>query len=973
MSHDLPTGRASRTRSLSACAAALSLCVWAVVHAAGAASPPPAGGGKGGGPIAAMLADDQRLIAELARRDLATLRDYLFDKHNISPEQRSAYLAIGSVRQFTDPRLTAGQRRQLARDIAAAIDNVLATIDEPQELANLAGHLVQFGAQRDLNALEYWGENARTQKRLLPMAEAIDRVYEKAILTGRKRADEIAATMTLANQAQVAPRWEAAMSIVTTAEYSRGANMLALALSLDRDDAQRAEVARRGIRILSEFEDPAYDANIRSEARIRIAKLYIAIGDRESLALAREKLAQVAAQRDAGWWAHFDARFFDAVAELTARNLTSARQKFGALTAWMKENPPEEAAVRAAEAAVRILEFRIASAEAQLATGPAAQRAQAAAVELLQRLLSDRPDLAGIIYEQLAAFLPENPDVATLNPLMLAAMARRGEEEISKPPHVPIDRRALEQAAMAAREIVRRTGRDGFTSADAQTYMLLLAFIHTRLEQDAEAVTVYLDFLQRYRNESPHAELALDNAAALLSGLRRAKPPAAGVDELYGRFLALATAPPFSRKQYYFEYARRLIDRNTAAMQGGHTEAQVRQMLENARKAAALAREVDDQRLDVAARFLELRAYDQLLDLSDEPNQTTEWLKTTRALADELNRLIDQRMSHADAATAVNLRWYKVSTNLLAAKLADHAPDELRRQSMEHALSLLKNFEADVQGLPNAQALLGDALFLRVQYLLALGRSDEALGDLGRFVETRSGDDALRVIGDMLQALETQYRQAMRNNDEARAAELAAHRARVSGYFVQRARESTRPDLRQRLPEYRRFEAQALREAATLQKDPQQRRKFLNEALAIFQDLAASADADLRLKLDLDIAATHYELGNYAQAQPIYARLLDQRLLGPPMGDVQVGPDGIVGPPPVNDAYWGAMLRLLWCNLRLTEAGAEGFGPQVLQESKRKLDQLYIIYGEPGGPRWAPQYDELNAALKRALETRGGG
>src|SRR5262245_56211878 len=48
--------------------------------------------------LAGVLADDEKLIAELSKRELNTLRDYMFVKNGISKEQQAAYLAVSSVK-----------------------------------------------------------------------------------------------------------------------------------------------------------------------------------------------------------------------------------------------------------------------------------------------------------------------------------------------------------------------------------------------------------------------------------------------------------------------------------------------------------------------------------------------------------------------------------------------------------------------------------------------------------------------------------------------------------------------------------------------------------------------------------------------------------------------------------------------------------------------------------------------------------
>src|SRR5216110_3091982 len=68
--------------------------------------------------LAAALADDERLISELSKRELTTLRDYMFVKNGVSKEQQSAYLAVSSVKQLGDSKLTRNQQQDLIHNVA---------------------------------------------------------------------------------------------------------------------------------------------------------------------------------------------------------------------------------------------------------------------------------------------------------------------------------------------------------------------------------------------------------------------------------------------------------------------------------------------------------------------------------------------------------------------------------------------------------------------------------------------------------------------------------------------------------------------------------------------------------------------------------------------------------------------------------------------------------------------------------------
>src|SRR3954469_2290150 len=137
--------------------------------------------------LSAALSDDEKLISELSKRELTTLRDFMFVKNGISKDQQAAYLAVSSVKQLSDSKLTRKQQQELIQTVALGIDKVLATMNDPSELMRLNASLVVNGTARYVNVLEYFGESPKVQSQLRPIAEAIDRVYDKAIAAAQKK------------------------------------------------------------------------------------------------------------------------------------------------------------------------------------------------------------------------------------------------------------------------------------------------------------------------------------------------------------------------------------------------------------------------------------------------------------------------------------------------------------------------------------------------------------------------------------------------------------------------------------------------------------------------------------------------------------------------------------------------------------------------------------------------------------------
>jgi tetratricopeptide (TPR) repeat protein len=627
----------------------------------------------------------------------------------------------------------------------------------------------------------------------------------------------------------------------------------------------------------------------------------------------------------------------------------------GEVNGWLAKNPPaKEELKKGTEAAVMMLEYRILATEAEASPAGGANEK---AVGMLQTIMAKRPDLAGVINEQLMARLPENPAVKDLLPMLLRAMVQRGDEEIRKGEDQPLDKKALAQAVAAATELVKRAGKQGVTAEDAEVCTLELGLFYARLGQTAEAANTFLDYTEKYRNDARRLGVAFDNAAAAVAKLKKERPDDKATGEAYLRFLGVATGPAFGRNEYAFEYARVLLERNISVMRGTYGDGQRKQMLEGAKKAVELFARVTDEKRLLHARYFGMLAYNQAIDLmAADAAELGGYIKKTQELAVEVNGILDTEMAGAgDAAAKEKLRWFRVRTALLAADLAKHDTTAGRDESLKRAVALLAKFERDVEGMANANNLLGEALFIRVNALMSLKRSDEALENLGRFLEARSGDDGIRIVYEMLENLNKEFQQAQQNGNTSRMAEVAGHRAKVSGYLVDRVSKSKRPEIVKLLPKYRMFEAGALQQAAVLEKDEAKRRGYLQGALGIYETALKASPGDDQIRFN--VAVVQVDLGQWAAAQPVLVQLLKEGKVGKAKKEV-AGADGnrLVD----NDSYWDAMYRLLRCNVELAKAKAAGYDAEKLvEETGLKLKQLYIQWGEPGGARWAGKFEEL--------------
>src|SRR5438876_9547227 len=81
---------------------------------------------------------DDRLISELASRGLTSLLDRAFEVNHVPPAQRDGMRTLVALRQLSDPRLTANQRRALVNKIAAGLEAALPSRTDPRTMMEQA-------------------------------------------------------------------------------------------------------------------------------------------------------------------------------------------------------------------------------------------------------------------------------------------------------------------------------------------------------------------------------------------------------------------------------------------------------------------------------------------------------------------------------------------------------------------------------------------------------------------------------------------------------------------------------------------------------------------------------------------------------------------------------------------------------------------------------------------------------------------
>ena len=862
----------------------LALLLAATLAAPAFAQTPDAGQGL------ASLSDD-RLLGDLASRNLETLLQRAFEQDDVPAEQRQALLVRVALSRLADPaaKLSEAERNALVRRVATEIDAVLPGVDDPRLLMEQASVLIQQGVQSDVQRLEYWGPSEAVQARLRPVVETVMRLLDKTETQARQAADAAAEKIAGPNDQRNIDLTEQAETIGRVADYTADIAGYYLALALDPADPQRAAAAQASIDALAPYDSP--DNPDRNFVRATLGKLNAALGTPAGYDAARKQFDAVTADpgEPANLGVQFDAHYGRAVVELLAGDVPAAQKQAAAFDAWRKQALPDD---DSAAAISQILQYRLRSAEAKAATTDAArQTANDAAVAVLLDLIQKRPDLQGVIYEQLLPKVKGADDVASLDPLLLKALMAQGQEEYFKDDP---DAAKLQQGVAAAREVVRRHG-DGSAAASAKVdgqlasnAAFLAPFLLEKLGRGVEAANAYLDYIERFGSDRQKAETALNNAQVLIGELRRSRADDPEVVAAFDRLLPVAVNEPFNREELAFLYAYR------------------QQRLGNSAEAATYYARVPagDPNYESARYFRMVALADALQSMDRGSAERKAALAEVQSLADSVRTAATKSLASAtDDASRQTQRSRLVRTSLLAADLARREQDDPQR-----AVALLEGFESQVEGLPDANALLGEALFVRVQALTAAGQTDRAVAALRELLDRQGGQQGLQIVYELLKKLDADFDAADARGDEAAKRQLAANRATLTPFLVEYASKSADPKTSALAYQYRVLDADTQRIAADLSADPAEQKRLREAALAQFQTLetkenftkyvaalppAQRQDAKYDPVVNLGLARLKYALGDFADARNRFANLIRDRAVGDAF--VQSGAAGETG------------------------------------------------------------------------------
>ncbi len=900
---------------------------------------------------------DMRLMEELANRGLDTLLDRMFDARKVPEEERQGIRTLHALSDLSDPniKLTNNERQRKVKTIVAGINIALPNLHDPDSLLRYAGTLLEAGVVHDANTLEYWGDDVVLQAQLKPVVKTVVDLLDKTATEGTAQADALANKLQGINDPRTA-QWEKLDNFAHSAKYKR--DMIAYYLALaterasDQGKAARTKVADDALAALADFDSP--DSGVQPTVRLMSAKLNLVKGDyktakekfdsiiNDSAAAADKKMAPPADPSQ-----QYEARYFRLVADLESGDLAAARSGVDALVAWQQANLPKDKKVQdGLSAAAEMLRYRIAGTEAELAKAPdAKKKANDEAVAILNQLLKDHKEFQTIIFQQLINRIPPTDPVTKLDPLILQGLINRATAERDKPEGAKFDAAIVQRGIDSARELISRPDVVKSDPALVDNATILIAEFNEKLGKLVEAANGYINYAQKSATTNlAQAKGAIEHAGYLTFELKKKTPEPVGLSDLYDRFLQVAINPPFDHKELAYAYAKRL------------------QAQDKPREAVPFFRLVPaGDRSYLNAQYALMISLQDTLDKKLEPAERKRYI-------DEIGKVGANVKKLAASATDPHDRVKAAHATLIAAELAGDEQKDPKR-----ALSLLGEFEEQVKGLPGEKELLAKGLFVRVNSYMALGQLDQATNDLLALLDKTTGGTGIGMVRELLEQLDKQYVKADLANDKPTMANIAKNEAQLTGHLVDWSKNNKDPKIRDFVYQYRVYDARTKRLAGTLDDDPETRKKDLEKALALYRDLATGENVALYRKtldpkkvkegkidpnepdvaVEVGLAFTEFELGQYADAGDKLGDLIGKRKLGSPQVEIEENGESKIKD---NDLYWEGMYKFLKASEELVKNE-----PAKLNNVKLGIKQILVRGGIP--ERWQDEFESMRAQL----------
>jgi hypothetical protein len=888
---------------------------------------------------------DAKLMSELAARNLDSLLDRYFDIHKTPEAEQKGIKSMGALRDLSNPKLSNGEKEKRVRQIVEGVHTTMGTLD-PEELFKDAALLMYYGTERDLNLLEYWGENPATEARLRPTAQAVYDMLGAASKGARAKASAIEPLINTSNQSTLGVQWDKLDKLSGRAEYNQ--MMMAYVLAMTLPKAAREKLVDKSVAYLTDIDNK--DSEVMPQVHLMLGKLNLIAGKYDeaikfldAVASSDKSIEPAPELKDV-----YTGKYFGVVARLKAGKIPDATKGLADLEAWQKKSMPNDPeTLKSTSAATELLRYRIQSAVAKKATGEAKKTAEAAADKILLDLSAKRPDLRPIIFQQLVERLPKDAPLKGLDPLLLQGLMAKGYGEAVKPDAASRDHDVMKRGLAAADEVVSRKDAANLPAQLRDEAGRLRPVLLEALGQKIEAAQAYLKYaIENATYRAQYAQDELENAGVLTFELRKSSPDDAQVVALYDQFLPVAINPPFNKVQLAYYYADRLQRASKPA-----------EAIKYYRLVAKSDRNYN------SAQFHMMQA---MQDQLDEPKLVP--AVRTLLIKDLMAQTEKVRESYKDAKDDAGRERYAIAT-LTAAETAGA---ELKQP--KQTLELLNGFNEAVKGTPDEKLLISRSLLAQVNANMAVGNLNDATTTLRSLLEHSGGEQGAAFVRGLLDKLDKSLDKAQAAHDTKEMADIAASEASLSGYLVNWAKTNTNAEIKKFTYQYMVFDARTQRLAGELASDPAKKQELLQKAMASYktlQDPESVAMYKETLNPDkvksgsidptapdptvrLGVGLTDFQLKNYKEAAEILGELLNSGKLGNPelaTTDANGDPKDIP-----NETYWESTYKFY-------AASAEAYAndPTAMAGTKQGLKNVLIRGGIP--EKWQEPFEALRKQL----------
>jgi hypothetical protein len=908
--------------------------------------------------------DDSVLGAELSGRGINGLLDYYFKANHVTLDQQQAirtFGALGELRRNGD-KIPYQEKLRRVKEVADGVDAVLPSLKDPNEMRRTAGTLKEFGVDRDVNNIEYWGSDPVTQAHLKPLGDAMVKLLAAASSTAEQQATDLANKLTGRPNDPNADRWEKMDNLSHTAAYEKNMAVYSQCLGYDVKDPARKELADKAITALTDYDTA--DSTVQPRVRNMIAKLQMVSGQfdeaRKSFqSVSDEKSTLVPAPNPIE---QYEARYFTVVTDVVAQKLAEAKSDKAALDAWQTTELPKLLAAanlspaaiaenkKGIESAGQMLEWRVDVLEGDLTKVPAEKKkADDAAEAVLAALRITRPDLAPIIDEQLVKRMPANKVIDDKMPtsLLLALLKKGMVESYKQNPDKP-DPVVLNKAIEAAGFIVRRqaVANSGITPAQVDEASLSVPLLEDRMGKFVEAANGYLDYAVAYSKINPKKSSdALDRAGFLVFDLKKTAP--VGWEDLYAKFLPIAIGPPFNHKELAYAYGEHLRG------------------LKNLAEAMKFYRLVPPtDRFFASAQYKIMLVLGDMLDTKQDPAAHKQTVAELMTAAEEVKKLGDNPKDVYDRSKAVQ-------ATLVLADLA-----RIEEKNPAHALQVLQGFEALVKGLPGEAELLRGAMVARINCDMAVGSTNQAVEELTKLIATSKEGEGIALVRQLLDQLDKEFANANMAHNIVAERVTAKNEALLTHYLVDWSKKT--PSVAQFYYAYAVYDARTQRLAGSLAEDPVERKKLLVEASDRFRglqtkemhalyiaqkavkdqiDAGALSPDDGDPQVATGLALTEFDLGNYKGAKEQLDGLIANKKLGTPQTE-SIDPATGERKLKDNDLYWEGTLKSIKSSYEVAKAANDA---KALAVAAQSLKNMLVRGGIPD--RWQEGFESLRKDL----------